>query len=459
MRQYLDLLQHILDNGVEKADRTGTGTLSVFGYQMRFNLSEGFPLLTTKKVWFKGVVEELLWFIRGETNVSTLHPDIQKWWTPWADEDGDLGPIYGSQFRASRWWARVQPRLYDIPEVRRSEGLFCGVGESGNEKPTHCNDSLDDILKPVWRDMLKRCYDQRCKAYPAYGARGVHVDPEWLCYPNFKRDAQGLEGWPLKLEWPDRYSLDKDILYASNRYCRETCIWASKKEQSMNTSTNTPFVAVDQEGREWTFPSIGDMKEKFGVNLSAVHRCLQGKLHTHHGWSSFRYLEPGDGRVIRFREVDQLALAVATIKHSPDSRRIVLNLWHTPAMGATRLPCCHGSVIQFYVVNGRLSCQMYQRSGDVFIGVPVNIASYSLLTLMIASVTGLKPGEFIHTLGDAHLYKNHIEQARLQLTREPRPLPKMILNPNVKSIFDFKYEDFTLSEYDPHPHIKAQVAV
>jgi thymidylate synthase len=459
MRQYLDLLQHILDHGVEKADRTGTGTLSVFGYQMRFNLSEGFPLLTTKKVWFKGVIEELLWFIRGETNVSTLHPDIQKWWTPWADEDGDLGPIYGSQFRASRWWASVVPRIYDIPEVRRSNGLYCGVGEIGNEKLTHCNDSLDDILKSVWREMLKRCYDPRCKAYPAYGAKGVHVDPEWLSYPNFKRDAQALEGWPLKLEWPDRYSLDKDILYASNRYCRETCIWASKKEQSMNTSTNTPFAAVDPEGREWIFPSIGDMREKFGVSLSAVHRCLQGKLHTHHGWSSFRYLEPGDSRVIRFREVDQLALAVATIKHSPDSRRIVLNLWHTPAMGATRLPCCHGSVIQFYVANSRLSCQMYQRSGDVFIGVPVNIASYSLLTLMIAQVCELGVGEFIHTLGDTHLYKNHIEQAKLQLTREPKPLPKMILNPNVKSIFDFKYEDFTLSEYDPHPHIKAQVAV
>jgi thymidylate synthase len=285
------------------------------------------------------------------------------------------------------------------------------------------------------------------------------VDLEWLSYPNFKRDAQALEGWPLKLEWPDRYSLDKDILYASNRYCRETCIWASKKEQSMNTSTNTPFAAVDPEGREWIFPSIGDMREKFGVSLSAVHRCLQGKLHTHHGWSSFRYLEPGDSRVIRFREVDQLALAVATIKHSPDSRRIVLNLWHTPAMGATRLPCCHGSVIQFYVANSRLSCQMYQRSGDVFIGVPVNIASYSLLTLMIAQVCELGVGEFIHTLGDTHLYKNHIEQAKLQLTREPKPLPKMILNPNVKSIFDFKYEDFTLSEYDPHPHIQAPVAV
>lgn len=264
MKQYLDLLRHILDNGVDKSDRTGTGTRSTFGYQMRFNLEEGFPLVTTKKLHLKSIIHELLWFLRGDTNVRYLQDNGVRIWNEWADADGDLGPVYGAQWRA-------------------------------------------------WRDY--------------------------------------------------------------------------------NGGT-----------------------------------------------------------------IDQISRAIDDIRHNPDSRRIIVSAWNVADLPEMALAPCH-AFFQFYVAGGRLSLQLYQRSADSFLGVPFNIASYALLTMMVAQVCGLRPGDFVHTLGDAHLYLNHLDQARLQLTREPRPLPRMVINPEVKDIFDFKYEDFTLEGYDPHPHIKAQVSV
>ena len=264
MKQYLDLLQRVLNEGVQKEDRTGTGTLSVFGHQMRFNLEEGFPLLTTKKLHLKSIVYELLWFLRGDTNVQYLQEHGVSIWDEWADENGDLGRIYGKQWRA-------------------------------------------------WRDY--------------------------------------------------------------------------------------------------------------------------------------------NGGII-----DQITEAVETIRNNPDSRRIIVSAWNVGDLKEMALPPCH-ALFQFYVANGKLSLQLYQRSADIFLGVPFNIASYALLLMMMAQVTGLKAGEFIHTLGDAHIYNSHLEQARLQLSREPRQLPRMVLNPDVKSIFDFQYEDFQLTGYDPHPHIKGEVAI
>lgn len=264
MKQYLELLNHILENGTPKGDRTGTGTRSVFGYQMRFNLEEGFPLLTTKKLHLKSIIHELLWFLKGDTNVRYLQENGVRIWNEWADENGDLGHVYGFQWRS----------------------------------------------------------------------------------------------------WPDY-----------------------------------------------------------------------------------------DGGFI-----DQISEAVETIKKNPDSRRIIVSAWNVADIPTMKLPPCH-ALFQFYVADGRLSLQLYQRSADTFLGVPFNIASYALLLMMVAQVTGLKAGDFIHTLGDAHLYNDHLEQARLQLSREPRRLPTMKINPDVKSIFDFKYEDFTLEDYDPHPHIKATVSV
>lgn len=260
----MDLLQHVLDNGLRKGDRTGTGTLSVFGYQMRFNLQEGFPLLTTKKLHTRSIFHELLWFLRGDTNIDYLHRNRVTIWDEWADENGDLGPVYGKQWRA-------------------------------------------------WQ-----------------GANGVVVD--------------------------------------------------------------------------------------------------------------------------------QISQVVEQIKTNPDSRRLLVSAWNVAEVDQMALPPCH-IVFQFYVAGGRLSCQLYQRSADIFLGVPFNIASYALLTHMIAKVCGLGVGDFVHTLGDAHLYVNHIEQARLQLSREPYALPRLKLNPSVKSIFDFKYEDIEIENYTAHPHIKAEVAV
>lgn len=264
MRQYLDLLRHVLDNGNVKHDRTGTGTRSVFGYQMRYDLQEGFPLLTTKKLHTRSIFYELLWFLRGDTNIKYLHDNKVTIWDEWADRNGDLGPVYGKQWR-----------------------------------------------------------------------------------------------------------------------------------------------------------------------------CWQG----------------ADGRTI-----DQISGVIEQIKHNPDSRRMLVSAWNVAEIEEMALPPCH-IVFQFYVANGRLSCQLYQRSADIFLGVPFNIASYALLTCMIAQVCGLKAGEFIHTLGDAHLYNNHLEQARLQLTRTPYPLPVLKLNPDIKDIFDFQYEDIVIENYQAHPHIKAEVAV
>jgi thymidylate synthase len=264
MRQYLDLMRHVLEHGTEKSDRTGTGTLSVFGHQMRFDLADGFPLVTTKKLHVKSIVHELLWFLAGDTNVRYLNENGVTIWDEWADENGDLGPVYGRQWRS-------------------------------------------------WR-----------------GADGETVD---------------------QIAWVER-----------------------------------------------------------------------------------------------------------EIRANPDSRRLIVSAWNPAEIDQMALAPCH-CLFQFYVAEGRLSCQLYQRSADIFIGVPFNIASYALLTTMMAQVTGLKPGEFVHTLGDAHLYLNHIDQAREQLTREPRPLPQMRISPDVHRIFDFTYADFSLENYDPHPHIKAAVAV
>lgn len=265
MKQYLDLLRHILDHGMEKHDRTGTGTISTFGYQMRFDLEEGFPLVTTKKVHLKSIIYELLWFLQGDTNVHYLQEHGVRIWNEWADPDGELGHIYGYQWRS----------------------------------------------------------------------------------------------------WPDY-----------------------------------------------------------------------------------------DGG-----NIDQISQAVEAIKNNPDSRRIIVSAWNVADLDRMNLPPCH-TFFQFYVSpDGRLSCQLYQRSADCFLGVPFNIASYALLTMMMAQVCGLRPGEFIHTLGDAHIYLNHLDQVHLQLEREPRPLPRMVINPEVTSIFDFRYEDFHIEDYNPHPTIKGIVSV
>ena len=460
---YEDALRQIMGSGIDRGDRTGTGTRSLFGLQMRWDLNEGFPLVTTKQVFTKSTIDELLWFISGGTNTDGLMESTKKWWAPWARADGELGPIYGEQFRASAWWHDVTPMIFQPPAIEKKEGLAFGVGDLGSYRlpsgPSGPGEHGDvTMLKTVWREMLRRCYHDKCKSYAGYGGKGVHVDPEWLLFDNFYRDAKLLPGWFMKKEYPDDMSLDKDIKLASNRYSRQTCIWAGREEQGFNLSNSNPFSALNPDGERVIFASIGEMNRQTSANVSAVHRCLTGKLQTHHGWSKFTYLQMEDGKVRRFRRVDQIKQLIASLKHNPEGRRHVINLWSTPAMDVAELPCCHGSLIQFWVAENKLSCQMYQRSADMLIGVPVNIASYSLLTHMVAQQCDLGVGEFIWTGGDCHVYSNHFDQVRLQLGREAYPRPTLELN-KAASIFEYQLSDVAFKNYQHHPAIKGEVAV
>lgn len=466
---YEDLLRKIMAEGVDRGDRTGTGTRSLFGQQLRYDLSAGFPLLTTKKMFTRGAIEELLWFISGDTNEHTLRDKNVNIWREWAREDGSLGPVYGKQFRHVSSFVTVKPELFspadtscELPALVR-EGRVrnlnarntYGVGYCGDYDP---DDPHYEWLVNVWRQMVRRCYDPTCKSYAGYGAKGVHVSEQWQCFATFQKDARKLPNWVMKLEYPDEFSLDKDMKSASNRYARETCSWVSNNVQHANLSNTKPFTVTDPDGNNVAVSSIGRLAREEGMNLSAIHRCLNGKLKSHHGWTNFAYIEAPEGEVVRYNEVDQLKYVVASLKHDPESRRHIISLWNPSEVDMMELPPCHGNIIQFYVASGKLSCAMYQRSCDMFLGVPVNIASYALLTHMMAAQAGLGVGEFIWTGGDTHIYHNHFDQVAEQLSREPRPYPTLELAPR-DSLFDYQLEDFTFHNYAPHPAIKAPVAV
>ncbi len=300
MKQYHDLLRLVMEKGKFKSDRTGTGTYSVFGAQARFDLHNTFPVLTTKKLHLRSIIHELLWFLRGERNIRYLRDNNVTIWDEWADEKGDLGPVYGKQ----------------------------------------------------WRNWVKN----------SRGRKGADESPAQPTLFDLREGSDAIQ----------------------------------------------------------TAPAPPRLRSKYGI--------------------------------------DQIAMVIEQIRKTPDSRRLIVSAWNVADIDSMALPPCH-ALFQFYVMDGELSCQLYQRSADLFLGVPFNIASYALLTLMVAQVCGLKPGEFVHTFGDLHLYANHIEQAKLQLTRQPRPLPQMKLNPAIKSIDKFKFVDFVLVGYDPHPAIKAPIAV
>jgi thymidylate synthase len=529
MRQYLDLLDHILNHGVEKSDRTGTGTLSVFGYQMRFNLREGFPLLTTKKLHLKSIIYELLWFLRGDTNIKYLNDHGVTIWNEWADEQGQLNGIYGKQW--TRWeppqdktvvlikkrtgpaegpfvppqWQRTDPNtlppdpftgtlftckdgrsfvvldrigrqhrnaIYRVqftdtlslttatrPNIRQGEvrdpysPSVYGVGCLGeiSFRPAYYKAAYN-----MWRSMLARCYNPTHPQYSLHGGAGIYVAPEWKCFANFLRDLANIPFFQHWAQNPSAYDLDKDY-FAANCYAPNTTIFLLRRENQIY-SRNRPVQVTHPDGSTEVFVMLQDFAEKHGLDERRVSEQLRG-VRVPYPQYILQPAQPPEGHVYRYRRgINQIEQVVEQIKADPDSRRLIVSVWNVADLPTMKLAPCH-VLFQFYVVQGRLSCQLYQRSADVFLGVPFNIASYALLTMMMAQVCDLEPGEFIHTLGDAHLYKNHLEQARLQLTREPRPLPTMTLNPNVKSIFDFTYEDFTLSGYDPHLHIKAQVSV
>lgn len=463
MQNYQSFLQHILDNGTEKSDRTGTGTKSVFGYQMRYDLSKVFPLVTTKKVHLKSIIYELLWFLKGDTNTKYLNDNgvsiWDSWKRPWTH---DRGLVF------------VQKRLKEYDSY---SGDYSVRGLNSTK------DSVERKLSHSWVKMMKRCYCQNSHNYKYYGGRGISVSKEWHNVKQFISDVKHLPHWEYKLEFWNDFELDKDY-WGSNQYSKDTCIWQHKKE---NVFTHA-ILAEHEDGTEEWFMGYTDLSVKLNLSRSSVHRIVhngnpisykQGNKKA----KGIRFTAYPDGDNLLRRELitkgdlgniygkqwvswkglnnnvhNQISDIIHSLKHNPHSRRMIVSAWNVGEIHKMALPPCH-LLFQFYVADGKLSCQLYQRSADAFLGVPFNIASYALLTMMIAQVTNLELGEFVHTFGDAHIYNNHIEQVRLQLTREPLTLPTMKLNPEVKNILDFKYEDFTLENYLSHPSIKAPVAI
>ena len=475
MKQYLELCRHILENGVEKKDRTGTGTKSVFGYQMRFDLAKGFPLLTTKDMGgyrLNGIIHELLWFLSGDTNIKYLVDNNVNIWNKdsfryykanggtltkaefikainsdesFAKQHGDLGRIYGHQWTS--WGADFESITQPIPRLREClKPTYLGVA-NGADKEQH-------PLKKTWEGMIARCYDKNSNSYRLYGAKGVHVCNEWLEFSKFAEDATNLPGWDNKVASDTRYVLDKDTKGDGFTYSKDTCCWVTDLDNGYAKSTR--LFTVEKDGVEYQFTNPAKFCAEQGIsnknfsdlwtgNKNAKVRC------------GFRLVKVED---MRNKGINQISEVIDEIKTNPDSRRLIVNAWNVGEIHEMALPPCH-VLFQFYVSDGKLSCQLYQRSGDVFLGVPYNIASYALLTMMIADQCGLGYGEFIHTLGDAHIYLNHIEQVKLQLTREPHKLPNLVItSPElVGSIFDYKRSHFGLYDYFHYPEIKGEVSV
>lgn len=533
--QYLELLRNILKYGQVRGDRTGVGTTSVFApCPIQIDLSKEFPLLTTKKMFTKGMIHELLWFLKGDTNVKYLQDNNVRFWDSWADEDGNLGPVYGQQLRHIRNYYWIVPKVFQKPKSldpcplkkpvilvsleeskttllgrtfeSKGSGMFTviqelpssavyghtrflvqfkdtgyttevdysgvrqctvkdlyrrtvfGVGYYGDYDD---KDPLNLELLTTWREMLRRCYHKSCSSYKSYGSRGVHVSEPWHNYSVFQKEVKKIPGWVLKADNPSDYSLDKDMRLAANRYGVDTCMWASKEEQSWNTTQVTPFSATSPSGESETFISLGEMVKKYKMNVSAIHRCLKGNLKSHHGWTSFSYLlSPIAGAVLRVKVVDQLQELISGLKIDPASRRHVISLWNPHDLHRMNLPPCHGIVTQFYVSGNTLHCSTYQRSADAFLGLPVNLASYSLLVKLVAHVVGLEPGTLTYNLGDCHIYNNHLEQVREQLSRKPFQAPQLLLAASTPSnILEITEAHISLEGYQCHSTIKGEVAV
>lgn len=457
MKQYHDLLKFILDNGVRKPTRAklqSTGqnidALSVFGYQMRFDLRDGFPAVTTKKLWFHGVLHELLWMLSGSTNIKYLHDNGVHIWDSWSDAHGNLGPVYGWAWR--HWGAqapnRPQPKPRLAPGVEASYlGVASGVGKANHP------------LGKTWEGMIARCYDPRSSSYEYYGARGVSVCDRWLQFTAFAEDAANLPGWDAKSQNLRGFVLDKDELGDGFVYSPDTCQWVPPAHNSNLKSDRVFTVRRLSDGQEFTFRNPATFCAQMEIsdkNFSDLWDTDE-PAKSRYGYELVSVRQPWTG-------IDQIANIVKWIEETKTNptasvgRRIILNTWNVADIDKMGLPPCH-CFAQFSVTEGELSCQMYQRSADTFLGVPFNIAQYALLTHMLAHVTGLRAREFVHTFGDAHIYTNHLEQVQEQLTRDFKPLPTLWLDPTVQSIFDIRAEHVRLDNYTHHPVLKGEVAV
>jgi thymidylate synthase len=443
MKEYQYLLNELLNNGNEKDDRTGTGTLSKFGHQLRFNLADGFPLVTTKKIHLKSVIHELLWFLKGDTNVKYLNDNGVTIWNEWSNENGELGPVYGHQFR---FYGKKPDRIQQKkPKLRDGiKAVYLGVGNGSG--------STKSPLGKTWEGMMARCYDKKSSSYKTYGNIGVYVCNDWLEFNKFESDVKKIKGWDEKVNNPDkRYVLDKDLIGYGFEYSLNKCTWITDKQ---NIRLNEDFIyTVEKNGIKYSFTNISDF-------------CLDHKIESKNFsdlWTGSKKATIRNGfkfvkKEIKNNGIDQITNAIEQIKNNPNDRGIIVSAWNVADLDKMALRPCH-ALFQFYVADGKLSCQLYQRSCDTFLGLPFNIASYALLTHMVAQQCDLEVGDFVWTGGDVHLYKNHIDQAKLQLTREPYQLPKLLINRKPESIFDYKYEDFEIINYQSHPHIAGKVSV
>ena len=478
---YEDLLRYVLENGEEKGDRTGTGTVSVFGAQIRYDLSKFFPLIGTKDVFVKGVVAELLWLLDGDTNSNTLEEQGVNIWKEWRKNGTGAG--YSDPDRVV-----VEVSIKSVAPEEMSED---GVGIEFEQRKQR--GGVDAKLVNGWKMMIDRCYNPKAHNYDKYGARGVRVAKRWLSFDNYLEDVKLIQGWDKKLANWSGYELDKDY-FGAGVYHPDVCQWLSTEENNLYTKASLPFSITDEDGNKSLFLSLAMGAAKTGVPSTTLRRLLKNEnLHGQKilkggnrdkmGWV-FQYETPREGHVFRLsmldgelgpvygkqwrswagadgKTYDQIADVIESIKTNPNSRRHIVNAWKVDELDDMALPPCH-AFFQFYVsASGKLSCQLYQRSADMFLGVPFNIASYALLTHMIAQQTGLEVGDFVHTFGDAHVYSNHEKQVLEQLERvdEAPEYPQLVIKRKPDSIFDYKLEDFEFVGYKPMGKIKAPVAV
>lgn len=523
MRQYLDLLQRIKDEGVIKGDRTGTGTKSIFGHQMKFDLRDGFPMLTTKKLHLRSIIHELLWFLNGDTNNRYLKENKVRIWNEWCDANQNLGKIYGYQFRklyelnTEEYEIATKPEPYVDDYVETENDVLDPVYVPGDEfigkifagfngaeykviskelvpqtsdllsehidyykiqfivtksirtvtsnEMINAPESIEDLygltvvhrgylggIRPEtemefvaydqWEYMMNACYDEKSIGYKNHGALNKTVCKRWWNFKNFLYDFPLIHGYYELMKSYDQYRISL-CEHGSDTFAPDRCMFVN--------------IAMETKLYDKSYTAVSFEKK--------IHLCKDLDVLDDYMFL-YRPVELNNDEFIRckIKFVDQIQNCIDLIKNDPNSRRIMVCAWNPEHLDEMNLTPCH-CLFQFYVSpdeTGKpkwLDLQLYQRSCDTFLGVPFNIASYSLLCMMMAQVCNLEPRYFIHTMGDTHLYLNHLDQADLQLTREPRELPKMNINKEVKDLFSFKYEDFELVDYNPHPHIQAKVSV